>query len=335
MADYLGMIDKELLVAVSNDFDYLEATKDFIGMRFFPMVKTENMKLAVIQLTEKGKVPVMALIHALDTEARIGDRPNPEGVNYELLLIKEKLNQGEALKKLLLNGMMNPDKQEALRRIYDDAANLISRVLTRIEAMACEVLSTAKLTIAENNVAKVVEYGLPETHRMTRNGWSNPATNILADLVDIQTRAKNKIVRAVMTSKIMGYLQKNTGLNSLAATLGVIASVKFVKEYISQQLGIEIIVYDGSYRLSALDDTEYYFLNEDVVTFLTTDEVLGRTFLTYTPEEDAGIIDRLEGFVAVTQYSTPDPVATWTKASAIAFPCPADIYQMYILTVGA
>ena len=335
MADYLGMIDKELLVAVSNDFDYLEATKDFIGMRFFPMVKTENMKLAVIQLTEKGKVPVMALIHALDTEARIGDRPNPEGVNYELLLIKEKLNQGEALKKLLLNGMMNPDKQEALRRIYDDAANLISRVLTRIEAMACEVLSTAKLTIAENNVAKVVTYGLPETHRMTVNGWSNPATNILADLVDIQTRAKNKIVRAVMTSKIMGYLQKNTGLNSLAATLGVIASVKFVKEYILQQLGIEIIVYDGSYRLSALDDTEYYFLNEDVVTFLTTDEVLGRTFLTYTPEEDAGIIDRLEGFVAVTQYSTPDPVATWTKASAIAFPCPADIYQMYILTVGA
>lgn len=335
MADYLGMIDKELLVAVSNDFDYLEATKDFIGMRFFPMVKTENMKLAVIQLTEKGKVPVMALIHALDTEARIGDRPNPESVNYELFLIKEKLNQGEALKKLLLNGMMNPDKQEALRRIYDDAANLISRVLTRIEAMACEVLSTAKLTIAENNVAKVVDYGLPATHRMTRNGWSNPATNILADLVDIQTRAKNKIVRAVMTSKIMGYLQKNTGLNSLAATLGVIASVKFVKEYILQQLGIEIIVYDGSYRLSALDDTEYYFLNEDVVTFLTTDEVLGRTFFTYTPEEDAGIIDRLEGFVAVTQYSTPDPVATWTKASAIAFPCPADIYQMYILTVGA
>lgn len=335
MADYLGMIDKELLVAVSNDFDYLEATKDFIGMRFFPMVKTENMKLAVIQLTEKGKVPVMALIHALDTEARIGDRPNPESVNYELLLIKEKLNQGEALKKLLLNGMMNPDKQEKLRRIYDDAANLISRVLTRIEAMACEVLSTAKLTIAENNVAKVVDYRLPETHRMTRNGWSNPATNILADLVDIQTRAKNKIVRAVMTSKIMGYLQKNTGLNSLAATLGVIASVKFIKEYILQQLGIEIIVYDGSYRLSALDDTEYYFLNEDVVTFLTTDEVLGRTFFTYTPEEDAGIIDRLEGFVAVTQYSTPDPVATWTKASAIAFPCPADIYQMYILTVGA
>ena len=335
MADYLGMIDKELLVAVSNDFDYLEATKDFIGMRFFPMVKTENMKLAVIQLTEKGKVPVMALIHALDTEARIGDRPNPESVNYELFLIKEKLNQGEALKKLLLNGMMNPDKQEALRRIYDDAANLISRVLTRIEAMACEVLSTAKLTIAENNVAKVVDYGLPVTHRMAVNGWSNPATNILADLVDIQTRAKNKIVRAVMTSKIMGYLQKNTGLNSLAATLGVIASVKFVKEYILQQLGIEIIVYDGSYRLSALDDTEYYFLNEDVVTFLTTDEVLGRTFFTYTPEEDAGIIDRLEGFVAVTQYSTPDPVATWTKASAIAFPCPADIYQMYILTVGA
>lgn len=333
MADYLQMIDRETLVSISNDFDYLEATKDFKGMRFFPMVKTENLKLAVMQLTEKGKIPVMALIHAFDTEARIGDRPNLTEVNYELFLIKEKLNQGEALKKLLTNGMMNPDKQEMVRRVYDDAANLISRVLTRIEAMACELLSTGKLTIKENNVDLLVDYGLPESHRMTVQGWGNAAHDILGDLAGIRRATKNKAVRAITTSKVMGYMEKNTAIGALAASLLKAPNDIWVKDYIKTNYNIEFVVYDGTYKLTAQSDTEYYFLKEDVITILTTDEVLGRTFFTYTPEEDFGTVDRLEGYVAVTQYNAPDPVALWTKASAVAFPCPADINQMFICTV--
>mgnify|MGYP000848412668 CR=1 FL=1 len=333
MADYLQLIDNERLVSIGNDFDYLEAVDGYIGFKLFPAIKTENIKLAVADLTEKGKVPVMALIHALDTEARIGDRPDPEGVNYELFLIKEKLNQGEALKKLLRNGMLNPDKQAMLERIYNDAANLISRVLTRVEAMTCELLSTAKLTIAENNVAKVVDYGLPATHRMTVQSWGTPATDILADLKDIQKRAKNKIVRAITTSKVMGYIQDNTAINALAAVTSNVASLIWVKEFMLKNFGIEFIVYDGTYKLSAQNDTEYYFLKEDVITFLTTDEVLGRTFFTYTPEEDFEIVSRLDGYVAVTQEKTFDPAGIWTKASAVAFPCPADINQMFICTV--
>lgn len=335
MADYIKMIDKEQLVSISNDFDYLVATKNFIGLKFMPMVRTENMKLAVAQMSTYGGVPVMALIHALDSEAKIGDRPIVEGFNYELLYIKEKLNQGEALKKLLTTGLMNNDKTEMLRRIYDDAANLISRVLTRVEALVCEFISTAKLTINENNVAKVIDYQLPVTHRMTVQAWSNVATNILSDLAKIQKAAKGKIVRAIMTSKVMGYITANTNLATFAALTGDMVTEMWAKSYILAKLGIEIIVYDGDYRLSALEEASYYFLDEDTITFFTTREIIGQTFVTSTPAEDFGIVDGITGFVAVTQHMGNDPVALWTVAGAIALPCPFDIRQMYICTVEA
>ena len=93
MADYLGMLKGEQLISLSDNFDYVTATADFVGLKLFPAVKTDNMKLAIAQLTKGGKIPVMALVHALDTEARIGDRPNYETINVELMLIKEKLNK--------------------------------------------------------------------------------------------------------------------------------------------------------------------------------------------------------------------------------------------------
>ena len=69
MADYLGMLKGEQLVSLSQNFDYVTATADFVGLKLFPAVKTDNMKLAIAQLTKGGKIPVMALVHALDTEA--------------------------------------------------------------------------------------------------------------------------------------------------------------------------------------------------------------------------------------------------------------------------
>ena len=46
--DYVGMLKGKTWVEISEDFDYLRATKDFLGLKLFPMFKTENMKLAVI-----------------------------------------------------------------------------------------------------------------------------------------------------------------------------------------------------------------------------------------------------------------------------------------------
>lgn len=332
--DYLGMLKGEQMIEISEGFDYIRATQDFVGLRLFPMFRTDNMKLAVASLVEGGDVPVMALVHALDTEARIGDRPDYKEINYELLLVKEKLNQGEALRKKIKDLGMSREEAEIVRAIYNDAANLISRVLTRFEAMADEALCTGKLAIRENNVTYDIDYALPANHRLTVSAWASADHDIIADLVAIKKNAKNKIVRAYTSDKIMGYIVNNAKLNSIAGTQGAYVTADWARNYINNILGIDFVVVDGTYKLSAQDDTEYNFFNEDVITFATTAGTLGNTFVTSTPEEDYGFAQRTNGFVAVSQDVTFDPAGVWTKASAVAFPAFRDVKQIYICTVA-
>ena len=134
--DYVGMLKGKTWVEISEDFDYLRATKDFLGLKLFPMFKTENMKLAIADFVKGADVPVMALVHALDTEAKIGDRPDFKEINFEMLLVKEKLDQGEALRKKIRDMGMSREERAIIEAVYNDAANLISRVLTRFEVMA-------------------------------------------------------------------------------------------------------------------------------------------------------------------------------------------------------
>ena len=332
--DYLGTLKGEQMIEISEGFDYVRATQDFVGLRLFPMFKTENMKLAVVNLVEGGDIPVMALVHALDTEARIGDRPDYKEINYELLLVKEKLNQGEALRKKIKDLGMSKEEKAIIDAIYNDAANLISRVLTRFEAMADEALCTGKLTIRENNVTYDIDYALPADHKLTVSSWSNVNHDIIADLVAIKKNSKNKIVRAYTSDKIMGYIVNNTKLNSIAGVQGAYVTADWARNYIRNILGIDFVVVGGTYKTSAQSNTEYNFFNEDVITFATTNGTLGNTFVTSTPEEDYGFAQRTKGFVAITQDITKDPAGVWTKASAVAFPAFRDVKQIYICTVA-
>lgn len=333
--DYLGLLEGKQWIEISEDFDYVRATQDFVGLKLFPMFRTENMKLAVADLVEGADIPVMALVHALDTEARIGDRPDFEEINYELLLVKEKLNQGEALRKKLKDLGMSKEEKAIMLAVFNDASNLISRVLTRFEAMADEALCTGKLAIEENNVSKEVDYRLPDTHKLTVSSWANANHDILGDLVKIKNVSKGKIVRAYTSDKVMGYILGNGALADIASKQGTFVTEAWARNYIASVIGIDFVVVGGTYKLSAKDDTEYNFFKDDVITFATTDGTLGNTFVTTSPEEDYGIAQRTNGFVSVTQWVTTDPAGVWTKASAIAFPAFRNIKQIYICQVNA
>ena len=333
--DYLGLLKGEQWIEISEDFNYVRATQDFVGLKLFPMAKTENMKVAIMDLVEGGEIPVMALVHAFDTEAQIGDRPDIQEFKAELLLVKQKLNQGEALRKKIKDAGMSREEETIIREVYNDAANLIAAVLTRFEAMADEALCTGKLHISENNANPVdVDYGLPAKHRLTVQNWNNAATDILGDIVKIKKASKNKIVRALVSDKVMGYILGNTVLGNIAAKQGEYLTEEFAKSYIQSKFGIEFVVVGGTYKLSHQSDTEYNFFDEDVIVFLTTNGEVGKLFVTTTPEEDIDMgAVRTNGFVAVSQWIGTDPVTVWTKASAVGFPAFRNIKQLYICSV--
>ena len=332
MADFLKILDGETLANISVQFDYKSATSDFVGLKLFPMVKTDNLKVAMYNLLKGSDVPVIALVHAFDSEARIGDRPNYEEIRAELLLIKEKINQGEELRKKVKDMGMDSSERSILNAIYDDISNEIAKVLTAFERRACEALSTGKCIVDENGAKVTVDYKLDSANKVDFTGWSSPTHDIVADMAALKVASKNKIVRQIVSSKILGYMLANEKLNLFAEKQLVPMTQDFVTNYISNALGIEIIVDDRTFKTAYNGGKEYRFFDENTVISLTTRGEVGKTFMTSTPTEDAGKTDTTYGFVAVHQWTSDDPYTSWTKAEGCGLPVFADINNTLYLS---
>lgn len=335
MADLLKTLKGEELVQISADFDYLSATADFIGLRLMPMTRTENLKVAIYNLMKGNQVRVSALVHALDSEARIGDRPEFQEIRASLFLIKEKINQGEELRKKIRDMGMSSEERTIVNAIYDDIANEISKVLVGFERRACELLSTGKLVVKENGADFQVDFGFDTAkNKVDFTGWADPAHDIIADLVALQKKAKNKIVRQIVSDKVMGYILNNNKLNTIASNdvnQGVLTQ-EYALAYIQKITKIQVIVDDRTFKLSYKDNKEYRYFDEDTVISLTTLGEVGKTFMTSTPIEDAGTVDGKYGFVAVSQWVTEDPCTSWTKAEGVGLPVIADINNTLFLS---
>lgn len=336
MADFLKILGGEELAQISVQFDYKNAIEDFVGLKLMPMVKTDNLKVAMYNLLKGSEIPVIALVHAFDSEARIGDRPNYEEFKAEMFLIKEKINQGEELRKMVKVLGMDSNEGALLRAIYDDISNEITKVLVGFERRACEALSTAKLVINENNATYQVDYNLSNDNKIDFSGWSDSSHDIIGDLATLKNASKDKIVRQIMSSKLFGYILGNEKLQKYAEMQLVPMTATFAKNYIANTLGIEVVVDDRTFKTAYNGGKEYRFFKEDVVISLTTNGEVGKTFMTSTPTEDANKTDATYGYVAVHQWTTDDPYTSWTKAEGVGVPVFADINNtLYLSTVTA
>ena len=339
MADLLKTLKNEELVKISADFNYLSVTNDFVGLKLLPMVKTENMKVAIYNLMKGSEVRVSALVHALDSEARIGDRPEYEEIRAELFLIKEKINQGEELRKKIKDLGMEASDNAIVLAIYEDIANQISKVLVGFERRACELLATGKLEINENGAVKTVTMGYKaDTNSTSFTGWADPTHDIVGDILALQKKSGNKIKRLIISPERMANILNNNKLNTIASNdinqgyLTEDYAINFIK-----RVGkiLDIKVDDRTYKLAYGDNKEYRYFPQNTLIALTTDGVVGQTLMTSTPIEDGNTVDGKYGFVAVSQWRTEDPVTSWTKAEGVGLPVIPNINNvLYLATIA-
>lgn len=327
MADLLKLIPKSDWKVFTDNFAY---PTNFMGQKLFPAIKTDDLDVSIAQLVEGGNVPVMAQIHSFDSEARIGERPNFEVKNYTKLLIKEKINQTERIRQYLKYAPDSKVKQF----VFDDAANLISRVLTRAEVATMEVIGTGKATYKENNVNLTVDYGVKSGAFVST--WSDADADILGDIqTAIEERASRGYTteRAITSSKVIGYMMANNAIKGYWANKAEPLTKSRLLAWLNDNYGIEFVANDAVYKTALSDATAKRFYPENAVTFLSSRTALGQGMFGYTPEELVLPETSEKNFVTVTQWFEEDAVAVWTKASALYVPVLKDSNSVSIYTV--
>lgn len=300
------------------------------GDRLFPNQKTEYLEAEYIRLANSPSLPHAAMVHGFDTEAVIGTRPLAEVVKIEQLLIKEKLAMTERVNRLVQRGVQSADA--VLNYIYDDLANLMMTVRTRAEVAKIEALSTGKMHIAENGVTLEVDYGVPDANKYNFD-WFSADHDIIGDLRRIVNAGRmngQRYNRAIISTTIMDLLSANTGIQKAVngtINAGIMVTEDGVNSLFNRLFGFTIEVNDDWYRYTKADGTETSarLLDEYRMVLFVADNngAVGTGLWGVTPEElDAGGFDNsgFNGFIYLSQWTTPDPVQRWSKASGVFVP---------------
>lgn len=323
----LETITEEERLNFSQSFD---VKRPGILGTIFPDTKTQYLKAEYYRLMAGQRLPEVAFVHALDTEAEIGSRPGFEKVLTEKLFIKRKINQSERLQQAIENGV--PDDNNLKKFVFDDAANLFEGVVARANVMKGQFLSTGIVKIKENHVDMSIDYGVTSDAKVTLTDWSKPDADIMGDISKMVAIAEDNgyVVNKALTSlKMINYMRNNTAMQT--AVLGAANKRLLTKQELTnllmQEYGFTIDRCDEKYRYRKADGTlkTGRYFKEDVFTLYEANAngSFGSGLWGVTPEEleyRQFIQEENRSFVTLSMWATPDPVAVWTKASGMFVP---------------
>lgn len=334
MSSILELFDQKTVLDYTRNRQYAP----LLGESLFPEVKSNSLEFT--QIKAGSRVPILASVHAFDTEAEIGSR-EAETNGFELALIKRKLPLTEK-EIIALESPRNQQEQKYLmERVFNDIDVLVQGVRARAELMRMEVLSTGKITLNENGLKATYDYKVPEKHTATTALWgdkSNPLLDIQdwCDALDVPpTRAltSRKVLRAIMQhpAVISAVYGKDSGR--------LLSQAEF--DAFMQANGFPVIrSYDQKYKKQKADgsyETNRYLAEDRLVFF--NDDLLGQTIYGPTAEElrlsrnpaiETGMVGKI--FTTVVEENT-DPVSTWKKAVATvlpSFPAADEVFQAKI-----
>lgn len=341
--DILNLVPSAERLNFSRNFAVARPT--YLGDTLFPDIKTQNLQAEYLRMASGATMPVMASVHAFDTEAEIASRPAIDKVNIEKLLIKRKINQSERVRLLLNNGVSSSDA--IVQYVFDDMGRLADSVKTRTEAAKMDVLSSGSLTINENNLSLVVDYGVPSANKAHAFTWSGSNPNILSDIlgvVDAAADAGKRVTGMVCSRRALRLMLENKGIQTAiygSAASGTIPSRDRLESLFGQLFEFsKIYVNDNRYATEAADGTRTAarFWPDNKIAFICEGVTggVGTGLWGVTPEEEeyGPYTEKSSSqYITLTQWETPDPVAVWTKASGLFIPVLPDPDALHIATV--
>jgi hypothetical protein len=342
MGDILTELTGKDLLSFSQNFNI---RRNYDGDTEFPDRKTRFLEAEWLRLSAGQRLPTAAFVHAFDAEAQIGKRPSFEKVKVEKLFIKEKINETEQIQLLKTRGVAGTDA--LYNYVFNDAGRLAENVKTRTEVIKQELLSTGKVTVHENNLDYVIDYGVPADNFFTLD-WDDPEHDILGDIrgmVNYLNSIGETPNRAKTSPDILLKMEKNSGIQIAIGGIyekGILPGIEQLNNLMMSYFGFTIKTNNQYYSYTQPDGQtpkkRYWDRNTFVLYTESSNGSVGIGLWGPTPEEEKlGPWDSksAQQFITITQWSTPDPVATWTKASGLFVPVLPDPAALLIAKVSS
>ena len=350
------LVDSKPIAAYWNE---LESNRiPFLGEALFPAQKRVGLDLSWVK--GSNGLPVALNPSAFDTKPVIRGRIGVTKVETELPFFRESMRLGEKDRQQILqylNNANSPYLTDIIRRVYDDAANLVSGALVQPERMRMGLLVNGSINItapsAKGGVSYIYDYD-PQNAWRTENTatltttamWSATSTaNPVKDILDVKRHQRVKygveITRAICTTKTWGYLLQNEAIKNDMNLLNgqkIILTDGMLQQYLLQKCGITFVIYDKMYKDEAGNQQQFY--PDDYVSFLPGYS-LGNTFFGTTPEEadlmggalsDASVNVVNTGIAILTKKESL-PVNIITSVSEIVLPSFERMDDIYVLKV--
>lgn len=289
---------------------------------FLPDVLTDDIDFRAS--VGGGGLNRAASFRAYDAESPISGRKGVSRISGELPPISEKRILGE-YDRLKMRGLSDGIKSV----IFNDAVDLAKAIQTRLEIARGEALMDGKVTIEENGLALEADFGRKASHTVTAGALWGTGGDPIADFLAWQAVyvATNGVrPGATLTSQeVVSALMRNAKIREYTLPAGSTQQIVTVDAInaLLQSFGLPpLSVYEAQ-----VDDgtgTAKSIIDPKKILFLPpAGAKLGETLWGVTAESlDADYaIDATEApGIVVGSYSDKDPVALWTKASAIALP---------------
>lgn len=346
-----GMVSPEELLEIGYDVTRPNDPVDQV----FDDVKTDSLLAYWDTIQDQYNIPVMAQFHAFDVESQKTIRVPIDTQNVEKGLIKVKIDQSERLRALLNRGVREENRLR--NKVLNDAFNLAQEVVTRSKVAKNEVLYSGKVTINENGLNLIVDYGTPSGNLNKEldfgSGAAKPLNEQLSDLIE-EADGRGVTLNTIYTSKAMiSKMMKDESLQKLingALMVGQQIKRADLESFLNTEYGISrILVNDLHYSLPytldsngrpVVHDRRYY--PQDKISFYSADGFLGTGIWGDTPSVTAKKFGNIPDadpesseagpYVFVNQYKENDPDILWTKAEGLFMPVVYRPTSLYVAT---
>lgn len=333
---------------ITSYWELLQQDREpYLGEELFPNDK--KLGLTLKWLKGSNGLPVVLKASAFDVQAIPRPRIGFEKLSADMPFFKESKYIDEELRQEL-NKVIESGNQAYIdaivNRIFADEVELLEGASAQRERMRMMMLTTGTISMKGNGQVYEYDYGVDKSHKVTvTKSWSDPSATILDDIRTGITKIVDDtgvtVERAVCSSKVFGCIRANTEIKKsiyvMTDGVGFVSDAK-VKQFIKDELGIDIVVYDKRYKDE--EKAVQRYVPEDVFVMFPTGK-LGNTWFGTTPEEsdlmssNVANVSITDTGVAVTTMTVADPVTVETKVTMICLPDFPTADQVYILDVVA